>query len=62
MAHYESEPTRFMREWLEQHPEETLEQQKGRAPWWAMPARSLESMKETAAARVPNKAYYYDAN
>ena len=39
MAHYESEHTKFMREWLEQHPEEKLEQQK-----------------------VPNKAYYYDAN
>jgi hypothetical protein len=29
MAHYESEHTKFMREWLEQHPEEKLEQQKG---------------------------------
>jgi uncharacterized membrane protein YkoI len=62
MALYESEHTQFMREWLEQHPEEKLEQQKGRALWWDKPARSLESMKETAAARVPNKAYYYDAN
>ena len=34
----------------------------GRALWWDKPARSLESMKETAVARVPNKAYYYDAN
>ncbi|MDK9715151.1 MAG: DUF3460 family protein [Sulfuritalea sp.] len=62
MALYESEHTRFMREWMEKHPEETREQQKGRALWWDKPPQALDAMKEAEAARVPNKAYYYDAN
>jgi len=62
MAHYESEHTKFMREWLEKHPEESKEQQKGRALWWDKAPQSLDEMKDCAAARVPNKAYYYDAN
>ncbi|MDP2822100.1 MAG: DUF3460 family protein [Sulfuritalea sp.] len=62
MALYESEHTRFMREWMEKHPEELQEQRKGRALWWDKPARTLETMKDNAAAEVPNKAYYYDAN
>lgn len=62
MALYESEHTKFMREWLEKHPQEADEQQKGRALWWDKPPRSLETMKEAEVSRVPNKAYYYDAN
>ena len=62
MALYEPEHTKFMREWMEKHPEEKLEQQKGRALWWDKPPQPLEAMKEVAAAKVPNKAYYYDAN
>jgi hypothetical protein len=62
MALYESEHTKFMREWMEKHPEEKAEQQKGRALWWDKPPQALQAMKETAAAQVPNKAYYYDAN
>ena len=31
---YESEHTRFMRRYLEQHPEEIESQKKGRAIWW----------------------------
>lgn len=62
MALYESEHTKFMREWMEKHPEEALEQQKGRALWWDKPPQPLEKMKDDAAAAVPSKAYYYDAN
>jgi len=62
MAHYESEHTRFMREWMERHPEELKEQMDGRALWWDKAPRTLEAMREGAASRVPNKAYYYDAN
>ena len=62
MAHYESEHTKFMREWLEKHPEEAKEQQKGRALSWDKPPQSLDEMKDRAAAKVRNKAYYYDAN
>jgi hypothetical protein len=49
MALYESEHTKFMREWMEKHPEEKLEQQKGRALWWDKPPRPLEAMKEVEA-------------
>ena len=34
MAMYESEHTKFIREYLEKHPEERESQQKGRAVWW----------------------------
>ena len=34
MAMYESEQTKFMREYLEKHPEELESQRKGRAVWW----------------------------
>ena len=34
MTHYESEFTKFMREYLEAHPEEIESQRKGRAIWW----------------------------
>ena len=34
MAIYESEHTKFMREYLEKHPEERESQKKGRAVWW----------------------------
>jgi hypothetical protein len=34
MAQYESDLTRFMRQFLEQHPEEIESQKKGRAVWW----------------------------
>ena len=34
MAMYESDLTKFMREYLEKHPEERDSQRKGRAVWW----------------------------
>jgi hypothetical protein len=34
---YESEHTRFMREWLQQHPEQQEVQKTGRALWWDKP-------------------------
>ena len=62
MALYESEHTKFMREWMEKHPEELKEQQKGRALWWDKAPRSLSTQQESVEAKVPSKAYYYDAN
>ncbi|MCX7150763.1 MAG: DUF3460 family protein [Rhodocyclales bacterium] len=62
MALYESEHTKFMREWMQKHPEELQEQQKGRALWWDKTPRTLDTMTKEAAAEVPGKAYYYDAN
>jgi len=34
MAQYESDLTKFMRQFLEQHPEEIDSQKRGRAVWW----------------------------
>ena len=34
MAMYESDLTKFMREYLEKHPEERALQKEGRAIWW----------------------------
>lgn len=62
MAMYESEHTRFMREWLAKHPQEIEEQKRGRAMWWDKPPQDSESGKRLAAASVPQKPYYYDAN
>jgi hypothetical protein len=61
MAIYESEHTKFMREWLEKHPQEREEQQKGRALWWDKP-QDLETSARNAQSRVPVKPYYYDTN
>jgi len=62
MALYESEHTKFIREWLQTHPEEVKEQAAGRALWWDKPEQSLDELKRSADAKVPTKAYYYDAN
>ncbi|HEY6896473.1 MAG TPA: DUF3460 family protein [Rhodocyclaceae bacterium] len=62
MAMYESEHTKFIREWLAKHPEELKEQTAGRALWWDKGPVDLEKTKQEAAAEVPTKAYYYDAN
>jgi hypothetical protein len=60
MATYESEHTKFMREWLQKHPEQIIEQKRGRALWWDKPPQDLESMRRTAEAKIPQKGYYYD--
>ncbi|MDK9723988.1 MAG: DUF3460 family protein [Sterolibacteriaceae bacterium MAG5] len=62
MAMYESEHTRFMREWLEKHPQELEEQKQGRALWWDKSPGDADAQRRLAEARVPQKPYYYDAN
>ena len=59
---YESEHTKFMREWMKQHPEELEVQKSGRSLWWDRGARSLDEQARLGDAKVPHKAYYYDAN
>ena len=48
---YESELTRFMREFLAQHPEELASQKKGRGIWWDKDAR--ERTAPPAAENAP---------
>lgn len=62
MALYESEHTAWMREWMEKHPEELEQQRAGRALWWDKPPQDADEQRRRAEARVPQKAYYYDAN
>lgn len=62
MAMYESDHTKWMREWMEKHPEEAGVQKSGRALWWDKAARDEDAVRRLAEARVPQKAYYYDAN
>lgn len=61
MAMYESEHTKFIREWLERHPEEREEQKKGRALWWDKPQSTAEQEK-LRQSRVPTRPYYYDTD
>lgn len=62
MAQYESEFTKFMRDWMAAHPEQAAEQQAGRALWWDKTPRSLEMLAQDTAAKVAVKPYYYDIN
>lgn len=59
---YESDHTKFMREWLAKHPQELDVQKTGRALWWDRGARDLEEQARLQAARVAQKPYYYDVN
>jgi hypothetical protein len=58
MAMYESEHTRFMREWMRQHPEEARQQQAGRALWWDKP-QDLERTRRDDESSVPRLPYAY---
>lgn len=58
MALYESDHTKFMREWLTKHPEQVEEQKKGRALWWDKP-QDLEAQERARQSKVPQKSYYY---
>ena len=62
MSMYESEHTRFMRQWLEQNPQELAVQKDGRALWWDKAPVDADAGALLAAARVPRKPYYYDVN
>ncbi|MBV2234968.1 MAG: DUF3460 family protein [Sterolibacterium sp.] len=60
---YESEHTRFMREWLQNHPEQSAVKLTGRQLWWDRGSKSLDEMRRIKESRAPQKAYvYYDWN
>ncbi|MEX0960110.1 MAG: DUF3460 family protein [Burkholderiales bacterium] len=58
MKTYESEITRFMREYLEKHPEVAEKQKTARATWWDRP-QDFEERKRLQQAKVPKKPYEY---
>lgn len=59
MAMYESDHTRFMREWMDKNPQAAQEQTTGRALWWDKP-QDAQTERQNLASKVPVKAYYYD--
>ena len=62
MAIYESEHTKFMREWLQKHPEQIEVSKQGRSLWWDAGARDLDTQRREQKGKVAQKAYYYDIN
>jgi hypothetical protein len=61
LADYESDHTRFMREYLEKHPEQIEEQRRGRALWWDKP-QDFEAQRRFNEARVAQKPYPYQTD
>ena len=60
MKAYESDVTKFIRDFLERHPEVVEKQKKARATWWDRP-QSLVEQKALDEAKAPKKSYeYYD--
>ena len=58
MAIYESEFTKFIREFKRQRPEIEAEQRKSRAIWWDH-KQDLETQKREQESRVKQQAYVY---
>jgi hypothetical protein len=58
MKPYESEITKFIRDFLDTHPEVVEKQKKARATWWDRP-QSLGERKALEDARAPKKSYEY---
>ena len=55
---YESDLTRFMREFLQKNPQVVEQQAKNRATWWDKP-QDLETSVERAESAVPQAGYVY---
>jgi hypothetical protein len=58
MAMYESEFTKFMREFKQQRPELEAEQRKSRAIWWDH-KQDLDTSRRDNESRVKQQAYVY---
>jgi hypothetical protein len=56
---YESDLTKFMRKFLEEHPEEVESQRKGRAIWWDKTPEALKQTRQMDEGRVPMTPYVY---
>ncbi len=57
---YESDLTKFMREFLDRHPAVAEKQRQARATWWDRPD-ALEDLKREEETKLPTRGYaYYD--
>ena len=61
MKPYESDITKFIREFLDKHPEEVEKQKKARADWWDKP-QDLNERRKLDDSEVPQKGYVYYEN
>ena len=55
---YESDATRFIREFLAKNPQVVEQQRKNRATWWDKP-QDLETWHEHSESAVPQPSYVY---
>ena len=55
---YESELTRFLREFVKKNPQVVEQQKKNRLTWWDRP-QDLETQTERRKSAVPQPAYVY---
>ena len=58
LRNYESETTRFIREFLDQNPQVIEKQKSNRATWWDCP-QNLDERKKLESAKVPQEGYVY---
>ncbi len=58
LRNYESETTKFIRDFLEQHPQVVEKQKRNRATWWDRP-QDLDERKRLEEAKVPQRGYVY---
>ena len=60
---YESDLTKFMREFMQQHPEEAESQRKGRAIWWDKTANDRSPVPPMQhAPRAGGNEHTFDAD
>ena len=59
--HYESEHTKFMREFMRQRPDMAQKQREGRAMWWDKTPRELSEEREMDQGRVAQTPYVYSS-
>lgn len=55
---YESDLTRFIREFVKENPQVAEQQKKNRLTWWDRP-QDFQASKERRQAAVPQPAYVY---
>ncbi|HXS51730.1 MAG TPA: DUF3460 family protein [Usitatibacter sp.] len=55
---YESEITRFLRDFVRKNPQVGEQQKKNRLTWWDRP-QDMDTWKERRQAAVPQAAYVY---
>jgi hypothetical protein len=61
IRNYESETTKFIREFLQRNPDVPEKQKKARATWWDRPQR-LDELQKAQESEVPQQGYVYYHN